>query len=207
METATLGVEASPSTSSLRHNSPYQSFINPFGVDLDVLKELGTRYSLVCIDCICISLASDELRVIHSQQDDRLRNYCALARMRAMSDEELSELDHYRAKPEFENEFRSMNLAWLRTERGFLILNLEKELGRPPRSSEVEDRLADELLKPGRSHSRRFRVYFALTHPNEVEKTCVRTDYAEAFARFEAERSNRIAARKASELTPALAVA
>lgn len=138
--------------------------------DRVVLDEIQAKYHQGCVDCICYSLSPEERRVIYTDENLQMRDYCAFARLKVMSDAELKFHDHSVPLPEFLSEFTRLNKHWLQREMNFLAENLRTALGRAPTEKDIAFALADELNKPGKSHAARFRAYYAIAFPSKVER-------------------------------------
>ena len=107
---------------------------------------------------LCSFLSSEEREVIHEEDDVRI-----VARIKAMSAAEFNYFQAHRPKPEFVRHYIQSERPWMFES----IYLLGVRLGREP--SEVE-KARDYQEK----NASRFRVYYALKHPNNVEVPEVR---------------------------------
>ena len=166
MDTGTLEVTAREDASRLTADS----IRNYAPIDPDVFIELSERYSLRCLSCIISNLTRDQLRVIHDDEKLDARAYCSIARLERMSPAEVSLFSKYSVTPEYQHDFNLFNTHWMLRERNFVIERLRKK-GKEPTNLEIENAHADEILDTGKSHSKRSRVCYALSHPDRVTYT------------------------------------
>jgi len=155
-------------------------------VDKMVLDEIKTRYPQRCVDCICYALDTAERRVIFYDNLAEMRDYCVFSRLKEMSDGEAMKYEGYDVKPEFQHHFSDLNQHWLARERNFLVESLKDELKRCPSSGEIESAFVNELLKPGKSHGERFRIFYALAFKDKVYEAGIKTHYSEAAKKIDA---------------------
>jgi hypothetical protein len=139
-------------------------------IDQAVLSDIKRQYSEKCTDCICYALNPKERRVIFLDDFSEMKDYCVLAKLNEMTEEEALEYDCYDPLPEYRKDFNRLNIHWVGREQRFMRENFIGEHGREPTEKELEIALADEIGRPGKSHSERFRVYYALTFPDRVRK-------------------------------------
>ncbi len=135
-----------------------------------ILQAIHARYPSKCVDCICYSLDPAERKVVYFDELEIMRDYCAFAKLKKMTEEEAEVYDCYDPLPEFYSEFMGLNRHWVNREKKFMYENLSRQLDRSPTTIELETALADEIIKPGRSHSKRFRVFYAIAFPEKVRK-------------------------------------
>lgn len=109
-----------------------------------------------------------KLKVIYSDPLHEARDWLLYAKIERMSIEKLEKAGAYDYKPEFKHDFYSRNENWLAMEQAFARENLKRELGREPSETEVTNKFADEILAAGKSHSRRFRAFYAMKFRDRV---------------------------------------
>lgn len=133
-----------------------------------VLAQLTANYSGRKLGYILGILNGSELQVIHDDERLEPRDYLILARIKRMSPEKLDSYHYFEAKPEYARDAMDFRLHWILRERNFIRSRLIDQLGKEPSEAEIEDKLADEISDPGKSHSKMGRAHYALRHPDRV---------------------------------------
>jgi hypothetical protein len=102
---------------------------------------------------LCKILTSAELKVIHDERDVGI-----IARIKAMSSLEFNYFKEHRPKPEFVKHYIQSQCEWIKEAADLLWVSL----GREPSKLEIARDYHEK-------NALRFRVYYALKYPNNVE--------------------------------------
>lgn len=131
---------------------------------VNCLKECGVRNSH--IRYISRFLTKNELTVAMKTPKITPKEYVYVARIRNMDPAELlSYSTDYEPKEEHKKDIHEITKEWTQMERNLLAWNLGVEYGRPPTDAEIDNALAEEILKKGGSHSKKCRAFTVLAHP------------------------------------------
>jgi hypothetical protein len=106
----------------------------------------------------------EEIRVILDDVMLTAEDYPILARLRAMSREELASYDLLNFSDSVH--YNDLHRHWMKREGYFVAEKLRQKLGREPTHAEYEDAFADKIIWG--DDSERFRAYYALRYPDKV---------------------------------------